>query len=867
MTRAAGHVTRGVGLLAAGLVVLAWYPGNAGARQYQTHVRAAPHSSSGQGVKKTPEQRLKTIKNNPYAKAMTLRQLAGQAAGKGQMGKARKALQKALELNALSSVAQQQMRSNLAQLYAASDDPHKVISVLAPLVKKGVSAKAIDGKAWLALGMAYAKLGQWDKAVEPMQRAAADKSLSGDVLYQLQLAVYMHAGRYADAVNVLQHLLKRKPGDGQLLLELAAVQSKRHKYDAAVAALVVAQRSGVLKTADQRLQLIGAYLSSGAPYSAATQLSAWMRDDQVPANASNWRLLALAWIQAKETKRAIKPLQHAARASGHARLYAQLGQLQMDLAHWGDAVKAFKQALAHGGGGQTGQVLMSQGLAYYQMDRPDAARHAFARAEKDSAVARLARQWVRFLDTKPPSLQPLQLQGLGGSGVSGESLAPLTTLSPEQRKKKILQHTPADVPKTKDRYTPVGAVRAGNADGAIPPWTGGLTRKRAPASNQSGGPVVDPFSAEKPLFTITRDNLDHYKKLLNPGEKAMFKLYADYSMPVYTSHRSAAYPPAIYKATLANQSTAHLKDPDALKGAHLGFPFRKPDNGVEVMWNHRLRYRGRDLRSRTDAGVVGDGGIMQMQRRIEDVLFGYGNPHPPKGMPDNILAYVLMTLQPRAGRGVSVLVHETMDNRKTPRRVWIAVPQLHRVMRLPPVGYDTPLPGTHAMLYADQLDMYNGLFNHYVWKLVGRREMIVPYNAYRLQSQKLTYKKLLQPHFPARGPMRYERHRVWIVEATTRPGDKNKFSKRVFYLDEDSWSILMVDCYDNRGKLWRFQEGHPVEYYGQQVLYTAPVFIFDFKTGRYYATQLSNQAPGVTFNTGDLKRRNFMPAALQRKLD
>ena len=52
--------------------------------------------------------------------------------------------------------------------------------------------------------------------------------------------------------------------------------------------------------------------------------------------------------------------------------------------------------------------------------------------------------------------------------------------------------------------TPLGAERAGNADGTIPAWEGGLTQPPAGWTPQQG--YIDPFPGDKPLFTINGGN-------------------------------------------------------------------------------------------------------------------------------------------------------------------------------------------------------------------------------------------------------------------------------------------------------------------------------------------------------------------------
>ncbi len=67
---------------------------------------------------------------------------------------------------------------------------------------------------------------------------------------------------------------------------------------------------------------------------------------------------------------------------------------------------------------------------------------------------------------------------------------------------------PPDPKLLETTLTPLGAERAGNADGSIPAWTGGLTT--VPPGFKAGGRRPDLFPAQKPLFSITGKNVDQY---------------------------------------------------------------------------------------------------------------------------------------------------------------------------------------------------------------------------------------------------------------------------------------------------------------------------------------------------------------------
>src|SRR5512135_2794378 len=102
------------------------------------------------------------------------------------------------------------------------------------------------------------------------------------------------------------------------------------------------------------------------------------------------------------------------------------------------------------------------------------------------------------------------------------------------------QVAPEQLARLNSDLTPVGAERAGNADGSIPAWTGGLA-KTPPVDRKVG--YVDPFAADTPLYTITAKNAEQYKDLLSNGHLALLKRDAKtFKMDVYPTRRSAAYP-------------------------------------------------------------------------------------------------------------------------------------------------------------------------------------------------------------------------------------------------------------------------------------------------------------------------------------
>ena len=395
--------------------------------------------------------------------------------------------------------------------------------------------------------------------------------------------------------------------------------------------------------------------------------------------------------------------------------------------------------------------------------------------------------------------------------------------------------------------TPLGAEAAGNADGSIPPWTGGL---KSPAdagfpNYKTGEHHPDPYASDRPLYTITAANMAQYASKLTEGHKLLLQTYKDYKMIVYPTHRSAAVPQRIYDATRRIATTANLAPGgNGVTGAVEGIPFPIPKQGIEVFWNHVLRYRATAAARVIGQAPVTAGGSYNLVEFKDEFLFQYAVPGMTESALNNIIVYFTQeTTKPPRLAGEILLVHETLDQAKENRRAWIYNPGQRRVRRAPNVAFDNPGTNADDLRTSDQFDMYNGSPERYDWKLIGKREMIVPYNSYRLQSPTLKYTDILKKNHINQDLARYELHRVWVVDSTLKPGTSHLYSRRTLYVDEDSWQILAVDCYDSRGKLYRVQEGHVINYYDVPTLWTTLELVMDLSNGRYLALGLQNEEP------------------------
>ena len=410
--------------------------------------------------------------------------------------------------------------------------------------------------------------------------------------------------------------------------------------------------------------------------------------------------------------------------------------------------------------------------------------------------------------------------------------------------------------------SPVGAEKAANKDGSIPAW--------APAPQKGtlkGEFTVNPaIEAETPKFTITKANVDKYKDQLSEGHKYLLKTFDTYKMNVYPSHRQASFPQFIYDATKSNATTCTLDGTDILDGCKVGFPFPIPKSGAEVIWNHKLKWRGDAVTRYNNQMIVQPSGEFQLTKIVEDVQFSYAvdkNPVPLTKTSGEFLKYLSRTVSPPRLAGTFILVHEKAGTGNDGRAAWLYSPGLKRIRRAPTVCCDNPYEGTDGHEFYDQVDLFNGALDRYNWKLIGKKDMIIGYDGFKMAGPGTKFKDMAKPKHLNQDISRYEPHRVWVVEATIKPGTSHTFAKRVMYVDEDTWNIVQEDDYDTRGNLLQFHEGNIVWAPNVQAATTIPEVIYHLTSGRYFITAVFNEDKPVDL-TANFGADYFTAASVQK---
>ena len=290
-----------------------------------------------------------------------------------------------------------------------------------------------------------------------------------------------------------------------------------------------------------------------------------------------------------------------------------------------------------------------------------------------------------------------------------------------------------------------------------------------------------------------------------------------------------------------------MESGNGFAGTKGGIPFPIPKSGLEVIWNHLARYRGDTYGLNWSQASVQRDGSHTLVRFEYEYDFVYGNLSKPEATrEDNKLFNFLQTVTaPARLAGQVLLVHEYADQVKQARSAWTYNPGQRRVRLAPNVAYDNPGTAADGLRTNDDFLMFNGATDRYEWKLVGKREIYIPYNSYKLTGNSVKYSDVLKPGHLNPDLTRYELHRVWVVEATLKDGTSHVYKRRTFYVDEDSWMVAVVDKYDARGELWRVAEQHSINFYNIPMTYPTLEVHHDLQSGRYIAMGLRNEEPKV----------------------
>jgi hypothetical protein len=440
------------------------------------------------------------------------------------------------------------------------------------------------------------------------------------------------------------------------------------------------------------------------------------------------------------------------------------------------------------------------------------------------------------------------------STFAGLAIGCLAVLAAGPVSAKVSAEEAAKLGITGTELTPLGAIRAGNADGSIPAWEGGI--KAPPAGYEEGKWYVDPYKDDKVLFTITAQNYQQYEDKLSPGVVAMLKKYPDtYKLNVYPSRRSASMPQWLYEGSIWNASNTEWCNPPPggpntaqrcvkPETYRPGIFFPIPKDGGEAMYNHTFYFFGKWFTNVAYGfNAFPDGTYAEHTKRERWLFPMYMTPEEkPKG-----------DVFERKGGAAWCFSQEDLAPPRTAGTMfsgcnyfesvdfdaYLYVPGQRRVRKAPEIGfYDSPGTGSDGLRTADARNLFaqTGDEEWYDWSPPVRKEMYIPYNSYKIADPQYSFKDMVQKGHVNSELKRWELHRVWVIEGKLKPGYRHLGPHRLVYVDEDSWAAALADMYDAQGNLWRVSEAYLLNYYNVPMVHWWGDDHSDLISGRHTGT-------------------------------
>ncbi|MEP5763848.1 MAG: DUF1329 domain-containing protein [Halieaceae bacterium] len=419
--------------------------------------------------------------------------------------------------------------------------------------------------------------------------------------------------------------------------------------------------------------------------------------------------------------------------------------------------------------------------------------------------------------------------------------------------------------------TPVGANPAANADGSIPAYSGSMLG--LPPGLDYAGPGTaypDPYADDPILHSITAANMEQHSGFLSPGLQAMFQLYPDsFRVDVYPTHRDGAYSDLYLEKLKYNALHAELYNgEDGIRGFTGSVAFPIPKSGAEVIWNTRSSGPNYTLAGTYSDIAVFSNGSRSVRRSTIMSEYPYVNPDNKVGMEEPDLgiwaARVMTTVhEPLRDKGTITAIFEPYDYITHAREAWRYLPGSRRVRRAPTVGYDTP-DGPGGFITVDDTLGFNGAMDRFEWKLLGKQELFVPFHNYAFDDTSVDYDELLPPFHANPDYVRYEKRRVWVVEATLREGKRHIYGKRRFYVDEDSWNIVMTENYDGRGELWKVVLINSLYEYNTRGYVNRAMMFHELRAGGYIIIRLVNDSTQMNYKAGAKGEAWYSPSNVRK---
>jgi hypothetical protein len=264
------------------------------------------------------------------------------------------------------------------------------------------------------------------------------------------------------------------------------------------------------------------------------------------------------------------------------------------------------------------------------------------------------------------------------------------------------------------------------------------------------------------------------------------------------------------------------------------------------MWNHKLAYGPAVWSSETSAWLVDSSGSHVALPTVQNFHLRPWYDRSGKLRKeayDAISGFSTSITSPPSSAGVHFLNYYLSDSGDGGQKVWFYTPGQRRVRAAPEFNYDIPIASYGGVLTWDELFGFVGRMDRFDFKLVGKKEIIIPANVYGVTNE-TTAKEALGPKHLNPDTVRWEKRRVWVVDSTRKAGARHAYARRTFYIDEDTWMVVSSESYDNSGKIWRVANILTYPTYDVGGTNNSTFNFYDLLKGNYFVINIGAKDPG-----------------------
>tara|TARA_R110002096_G_scaffold420735_1_gene625981 strand:- start:19796 stop:21178 length:1383 start_codon:yes stop_codon:yes gene_type:complete len=329
---------------------------------------------------------------------------------------------------------------------------------------------------------------------------------------------------------------------------------------------------------------------------------------------------------------------------------------------------------------------------------------------------------------------------------------------------------------------------------------------------------------------IEQSNVEQFKDIL---DESMYQFISNGWTTITVGETMAFQLNENYiEATKAGLGQVSLGDqPGQINGFSAGRPFPEepdandPRAGEKLAWNYKYGYnwgdsaaiapfywKFRDLNSsKLERTLKFNFHFLNLKHRVNDTP----KPDLPNNVADLFRAIYVQVLEPFDVKNTQLLIHRNEDDLERDN-AWLYLGFQRRVRRLATGQVTDAFLGSDLMV--EDFEGYNGRISDMNWAYKGTKNVLMPF--YRHDQVTLTddhatgdgYKFV---EFGGQGgcfpQITWQLRKIHVLEAT--PVDPNHpISKRVHYVDAETFTLPRTMIYDRKGDLWKtfiIGQAHP----------------------------------------------------------